>query len=84
MLAKADAGYDNNEGSVLSCERARKLLSKDCALSDQHLEALIDELMALAAVANDAFMETRKQRSSTASGPLFVPSLVAEPQTAVM
>ena len=84
MLAIANAGFDNNEGGVLSCERARKLLGKDCLLTDQQLGAIINELMALAAVANDAFFETRKQRSSTASEQPVTSPLLVEPNTAVM
>ena len=44
-LAIADAGFNNSEGSIPSCETARKLLGEDCMLSDQQVEALLDELM---------------------------------------
>lgn len=45
---------------MLTIQRCREILGKDCALSDAELENLRDQLYGLADVAVSAFLEARR------------------------
>lgn len=59
--------YDCDGAGRLSIDKARKLLGKDCTLSDQQLSELIEGFVALADAGVHAFVEQRKRRKSVAS-----------------
>jgi hypothetical protein len=54
--------FDNNESGRLSSYRLRKLLGENCTLDNTQLEALTEELCALADFTVTAFVEQRKRQ----------------------